>query len=387
MCLNPISWSLRNNQGYTLTKLPQHKLTHLLYVDDLKTYHKTPTKAMMETRRMESMFRDIGLEWGLDKCATVTVSKGKIVSAENLILNENASINVLQHKDYYKFLGKLENAAQLDDEVFDQVNKEYLKRLSVIWSSNISMPRKIKVTNTFALPVIQYHMWTVDWRLNDLRQLDRETRKVIQEHGGMHNSGSSKLLYLPTYQRGQGLIEIETIYKITKIKVSNYLMRSEDPRLQLVRRFEEMKVAKGLKSVLKDAANYAKGLGITITFDKAKTVLTNEDQKTTEVQQASPKHISNFLTQAKNSIYMKETSEQKWLGAFTTAQSEDKEMATDVCKLLQKWRNIPDIVYSVNTNLRQQLLPTKTYEKTKLHQHVDDLKCRMCSQKQKLLPI
>ena len=44
-------------------------------------------------------------------------------------------------------------------------------------------------------------------------------------------------------------------------------------------RFEEMKVAKGLKSVLKDAANYAKGLGITITFDKTKTVLTNEDKK------------------------------------------------------------------------------------------------------------
>ena len=120
-------------------------------------------------------------------------------------------------------------------------------------------------------------------------------------------------------------------------------MRSEDPRLQLVRRFVEMKVAKGLKSVLKDAANYAKGLGITIAFDKAKTVLINEDQKTIEVQQASPKHISTFLTQAKNSIYMKETAEQKWLGAFTTAQSEDKEMATDVCKLLQKWRNIPDI--------------------------------------------
>ena len=25
------------------------------------------------------------------------------------------------------------------------------------------------------------------------------------------------------------------------------------------------------------------------------------------------------------------TTEQKWLGEFTTAQSEDKEMATDVC--------------------------------------------------------
>ena len=82
----------------------------------------------METKRMESMLSDIGLEWGLDKCATVIVSKGKLVSAENLILNENASINVLQDKDHYKFVGKPENFAQLDDEVFDQVNKEYLKR-------------------------------------------------------------------------------------------------------------------------------------------------------------------------------------------------------------------------------------------------------------------
>ena len=104
-------------------------------------------------------------------------------------------------------------------------------------------------------------------------------------------------------------------------------------------------------------------------------MLTTEDQKTIEVQQASPKRTSDFLTQAKSSIRMKETTEQKWLGAFTTAQSEDKEMATDVCKLLQKWRNIPDIVYSVNTNLRQQLLPTKTYEKAKLQpEQVDDFK-------------
>ena len=67
---------------------------------------------------------------------------------------------------------------------------------------------------------------------------------------------------------------------------------------------------------------------------------------------------------------MKETAEQKWLGVFTIAQREDKEMATNVCKLLQKRRNIPDNIYGVNTNLRQQLLPTKMYEKSKLQQHV-----------------
>ena len=115
---------------------------------------------------------------------------------------------------------------------------------------------------------------------------------------------------------------------------------------------------------------------------KQKQCLPVKTKKIIEVQQASPKHISNLLTQVRIDIYMKETREQKWLGAFMTAQSEDKQMAADVCKLLQKWINIPDIVYSVNTNLRQQLLPTKTYEKCKLQQHLDDLNCRMCSQKQ-----
>ena len=45
-------------------------------------------------------------------------NKGKLVSAENLTLNENGSINVLQDKDHYKFPGKLENFAQLDEEVW-----------------------------------------------------------------------------------------------------------------------------------------------------------------------------------------------------------------------------------------------------------------------------
>jgi len=161
-----------------------------------------------------------------------------------------------------------------------------------------------------------------------------------------------------------------------------YQMSQPILQLSVVRKFEEIKLTRGFKSVLKGATKYAKDLGISITFEKMKTVLTSKDQKTIEVQQASPKHISDFLTQAKNNIYLKETTQQKWLGAFTTIQGEDVEMAKDVCKLLQKWRNIPDIVYSVNTNLRQQLLPTKTYLKTKLQQQVEELNCRMCSKKQ-----
>ena len=34
--LNPIAWKLRTAEGYKLTKLISQKVTHLVYVDDLR---------------------------------------------------------------------------------------------------------------------------------------------------------------------------------------------------------------------------------------------------------------------------------------------------------------------------------------------------------------
>ena len=159
---------------------------------------------MVETRKMEQMFKDIGLEWGLDKCSTVNVQSGKIIPTDNLPLNEKDSISMLNADDQYKFLGKFENSSHLDKMAFEHSRKEYIKRLSVIWSSNISIPRKIKATN-FAIPILQYHMWTADWLISDLKQLDRETRKILQESGALHTQESIKVMYLPTNMGGKGL--------------------------------------------------------------------------------------------------------------------------------------------------------------------------------------
>ncbi|KXJ15567.1 hypothetical protein AC249_AIPGENE10323 [Exaiptasia diaphana] len=128
------------------------------------------------------MFEDIVLTWGLAKCATVDIVQGKIKSN-----TENAN-------DHYKFLGKYENSIQLEEQVRDEASKEYLKRVSVIWTSNISIPRKVHATKVFALPSLQYHMWTSDWTINQLKEIDRRTREIIRKEGGMHYNESVKLL-------------------------------------------------------------------------------------------------------------------------------------------------------------------------------------------------
>ena len=45
-------------------------------------------------------------------------------------------------------------------------------------------------------------------------------------------------------------------------------------------------------------------------------------------------------------------------------------------------RNVPDIVLSVATFIRQQLIKTKMYRKEKLQENVDEMNCRVCSNDQ-----
>ena len=48
---------------------------------------------MVERRKMVGMFRDIGLEWSLDKqCAVINVMRGNVVPTENLPVNKKNTI-------------------------------------------------------------------------------------------------------------------------------------------------------------------------------------------------------------------------------------------------------------------------------------------------------
>ncbi|XP_020907425.2 uncharacterized protein LOC110245482 [Exaiptasia diaphana] len=324
------------------------------------------------------MFQDIGLTWGMDKCAGVDLVRGKLQHTQDTNLSANEKLKMLDETDTYKFLGKFENSKQLEDQVFEETSREYLKRLSVIWTSNISIPRKIRGTNTFALPVLQYQMWTGDWTIDGLKTLDRRTREIIKDNGGMHKSESTKLLYLPSSLGGSGLKSVEDTYKVTTIKAANYINNSTDTRIKLVRSFEKLKAEEGRKSVFKQATKYALEYNIECTFTETGTLLTTES-KTTQVNLASPRAIKDTLSKAVIKKISEELHQQKWLGDLTTKQHQDLNISDNTYQIHTTWKNVPDIVCSVNKTIRQQLLPTKTYYETKLLKQVLDKRCRMCN--------
>ena len=70
-------------------------------------------------------------------------------------------------------------------------------------------------SNHFALPVLGYLMWTQQWPVMELKQINKEARKIVVESRSRHPCSLIALLYMPRSKRGQGLRSVEMEYKAT----------------------------------------------------------------------------------------------------------------------------------------------------------------------------
>ena len=76
-------------------KLDVIKVNHLLYIDDLKIY-ACSDKEMESLVNIRIFSEDISMEFGFQKCAKVSINKGKLVATENLKLPSGKEIRELQ---------------------------------------------------------------------------------------------------------------------------------------------------------------------------------------------------------------------------------------------------------------------------------------------------
>ena len=358
LALNPIAWYLRSTKEYRLPRAPNQKITHLLFVDNLKTYHKSEQKAAVVSSKLRVMFKDIGL------------GQLKTNAYNTMPTHDDDNIVLTCYRDQYKFLGKFQNTQCLDYKTIKEAAEEYRKRMWVIWLSPLSIPCKVKATNTYTLPTLQYEIWTTDWPVNTLRDLDRLTRKLINECHCKHKHELTQLLYLLSQEGGKGLIKIKTLYKHTKIKVAHYLNTSEDEHIRLVEPFQKRKEDRILKSVFKDSKRYIEELQLVCQFNDGATLIRQADQ-VVRVYGKEPKNIKEILRKATKQKRRTAVMEQPWVGKYVT----DPEIAPASYQIFKEWRKIPDIVLSVDRSIRQQLINTNMYRKEKLQENVDEINC------------
>ena len=86
----PLTKILQNAKaGYTLGDL---KITHLLFMDDLKVYGKDKAEIESLVSTVQLISQDIGMEFGTKKCGVVVLKRGKLCKSEGIKLINGRTI-------------------------------------------------------------------------------------------------------------------------------------------------------------------------------------------------------------------------------------------------------------------------------------------------------
>ena len=113
--------------------------------------------------------QNLSMAWIDERKAYVHVKSGaQVLDESGMGMDETTTITALGEGKHYKFLGVLENVRQDERLALACAAKEYLRRISIIWSSPLSDCNRVQATNQYALPVLQYLMWTKHWSLSEL---------------------------------------------------------------------------------------------------------------------------------------------------------------------------------------------------------------------------
>ena len=122
------------------------------------------------------------MEFGLEKCATLTIHKGKATHTEGLILSNNNIIKGLSLEESYKYLGVQQTEDVQHRQVKKQTSAEYTNRVRKILKSKQNGGNTIQAINNWAVPVIRYTAGIVDWTIAEPDDLDLKTRKLMTAH-------------------------------------------------------------------------------------------------------------------------------------------------------------------------------------------------------------
>ena len=134
----------------------KEKINYLLLMDDLKLYSRN-WKGLDSLVQTISIFsEDIGVEFGIEKCAMLVIEKGKVVKSVGIELPDRKVIKSLHEGERYKYLGILEAERFLREEVMLKVSKEHFRKFKKVLKSKLNGGNLVQGVNTWAESLLSY---------------------------------------------------------------------------------------------------------------------------------------------------------------------------------------------------------------------------------------
>ena len=194
-------------------------------MDDLKLYAKSEKELKQLIDIVYCFSNDIEMKFGIEKCATLRIEAGIKKESDGIELPSGDLIAEVEEKGY-KYLGVLQECDVKHREMKALVSKEYLRRVKAVSRSKLYSNYLFRAMNSWAVSVIRYSAGILDWRVQELKDIDIKTRKILTMNGIFHKKGNVDRLYLGRDKGGRGLISVEDCIRMEEQNLRNYLRKN-----------------------------------------------------------------------------------------------------------------------------------------------------------------
>ena len=93
----------------------------------------------------------------------------------------------------------------------------------MILKSELNARNKITATGALAVPVLRNSFGIINWRTEEIKNIDRKTRKMLIMYKMYHPKADIDRLYVKRTEGGRGLVQTEAAYKAEIINIAEYL--------------------------------------------------------------------------------------------------------------------------------------------------------------------
>ena len=111
-------------------------------------------------------------------------------------MNDNQVIQDLDQAETYKYLGIEEGGVQ-HHQMKIKIKKEYKWWIKFVLNSELNTRNRIAAINTLAVPVVLCRYGVIDWKLDEIWDIDKMTRKQLCMNQMLAKKADVDWIYLP----------------------------------------------------------------------------------------------------------------------------------------------------------------------------------------------
>ena len=135
------------------------------------------------------------MEFCIEKCAMLVMKSGKRHLTDGMELPNYDKIKTLAENETNKYLGNLEADTIKQAEMKEKIQKKYLRRNRKLFEIELTSRNLIKGINTRAVPLVRYSGPFLKWTIDELKQMNHRTRKLMTMHNPLHPRDDVDRLY------------------------------------------------------------------------------------------------------------------------------------------------------------------------------------------------